>query len=178
MYTIYLLTNILNGKQYVGFTNHLTKRLIQHKSASSRGSNYLIHKAIRKYGWENFKMEILFETPDREHALKIVEPAMITKYSTRTTGYNLTAGGEGVVRKHTKDDRLKMSQNHADFSGKNNPFSGKTHTVESKQKMSASLKGRSVWNKGKTLSEEHRMKLRMAKLGIKRGPYKKKVEVI
>ncbi len=42
--------------------------------------------------------------------------------------------------KHTKETKEKMSKNHADISGKNNPFYGIQHTEEAKKKMSQSHK--------------------------------------
>lgn len=52
---IYLITNLINGKQYVGQTIYTAEqRFKQHL----RGDLY-IDKAIRKYGVENFKLEVL-----------------------------------------------------------------------------------------------------------------------
>ena len=55
---IYVITNLLNGKQYVGQTTRtLKERLTQHRSHS----NSAIGQAIQKYGWENFKAEVIEE---------------------------------------------------------------------------------------------------------------------
>lgn len=60
-YYIYLTTNLINGKQYIG----------QHKGKPTDkyyGSGTNIVKAIQKYGKENFKKEILCYCSTREEA--------------------------------------------------------------------------------------------------------------
>ena len=55
---IYVATNKVNGKQYVGQTiNMLEKRRVNHLFDSRNGSMYYFHKAIRKYGEDNFVWE-------------------------------------------------------------------------------------------------------------------------
>ena len=51
----------------------------------------------------------------------------------------------------------------------NNPFKGKTHTKESKEKISRAGKGRQAWNKNKNLSKEHRINLSKSHIGIQVG---------
>ena len=52
-YSVYILTNIVNFKVYIGITKQkVSARLGQHKSDSKRGSQCPIHRAIRKYGLE------------------------------------------------------------------------------------------------------------------------------
>lgn len=48
---IYKITNNINGKIYIGQTKtSIERRFISHKSAARRGINYILYKAIRKYG--------------------------------------------------------------------------------------------------------------------------------
>ena len=94
---IYIITNLVSGKMYVGCTQvSLKRRWSQHLSSARKGSSLAIHRAIRKYGGSNFKIECLETTPTIEEMLK----AEITQISvfgcTVPNGYNLTAGGEGV----------------------------------------------------------------------------------
>ena len=59
---IYKVTNLINGKIYIGQTCYsIEKRIKQHISEANRGniSNSLFHKAILKYGIENFTFEIV-----------------------------------------------------------------------------------------------------------------------
>ena len=58
---IYKVTNKINNKNYIGITsNPIDVRKRQHKY-NSKNPKYIFHKAILKYGWENFIWEILEE---------------------------------------------------------------------------------------------------------------------
>lgn len=59
---IYKITNNVNGQVYIGQTCNFKKRFCAHKSAKSMTS--YLHAAIRKYGWDIFKMEIICETDE------------------------------------------------------------------------------------------------------------------
>jgi group I intron endonuclease len=153
---IYCATNRVNGKRYVGFTTNLRKRKNTHKSAATCGSPYVFHKAIRKYGFEQFDFGILFEHVDAKYVLNQVEPFLIALIRPE---YNVTKGGEGVLKDRLSEEhRQKLRDNHADMSGENNPFYGKTHSIESRRRMSAAQKGNSK-NKGRVFSDETRQKM-------------------
>jgi len=113
-YIIYRCINNINNKIYIGFTsNNLNKRIIEHKSNSKKKSNYIFHKAIRKYGINNFTWDILLETEDKSYALDIMEPFFIKEYDTyynHGKGYNMTWGGQGGMldKKHSKETKEKM----------------------------------------------------------------------
>jgi group I intron endonuclease len=167
---IYITTNKINGKRYIG----------QHKSVdwdySYYGSGKLLNKSIKKYGIENFTCFPLVWAWSKEELNKL-EIEYIAHYKPE---YNISTGGNGgnlgeeVNRKlsenhadflgekhpmfgkyHTEKTKLRMSENHADFLGKKNPMFGKTgekcphygkrYSEETKQKMSESQKRR--WQK-------------------------------
>lgn len=100
---IYLYTNKINQHQYVGQTNNLQKRFNGHKSDSynkkSHSYDYPLHRAIRKYGLENFDFSVLEEVKTREEANER-EQYWIQKYKTHVSqgGYNISLGGEGCNR--------------------------------------------------------------------------------
>ena len=105
MTRIYLITNLLNGKQYVG----KTKYTLAHRFAQHCNNNYhtYIHNAIKKYGRENFKIVEICKTDD-EH-WKELETFYIKFYHTHYTegGYNVSWGGDNnpmdepsVIAKH------------------------------------------------------------------------------
>lgn len=59
---VYKITNRTNGKVYIGQTNNLKRRIQEHKH--DKRQNHPIHLAIKKYGFENFEVEVLYEGPD------------------------------------------------------------------------------------------------------------------
>jgi group I intron endonuclease len=80
---------------------------------ANSNSNLLIHRAIRKYGIKNFRLDILYQSKDYQHTISVMEEYFIEKNQSHYTqhGYNLTWGGEGTPGlKHTKKSRKKMSR--------------------------------------------------------------------
>lgn len=157
---IYKATNKISGKSYIGQTiQSLSKRKSNHvMDAELYRDNMYFHKAIRKYGRNNFEWEILFECYTIDELNK-KEIHFIEKYKTFTDGYNLTIGGEGVPgrsgelaamygKKHTDESKRKIGNAHK----------GLRHSKEAKIKMSKA-------KKGKKLSESHKRNLR----NIQRG---------
>ncbi len=94
MHKIYKFTNLINSKVYVGLTNNVKVRLASH---GSKRSNSYISKALRKYGIDNFKFEIL-ETVGTLEEANIREMYFISKFGSYGNGYNLTRGGSGTKR--------------------------------------------------------------------------------
>lgn len=100
---IYGLTCLVTGKMYIGQTKReLDRRILGHLSSAKNGSNFLIHKAINKYGFENFYIEefeiIECETPeDLINDLNTLEEFYIEYYNTFGKGYNMNKGGDNVT---------------------------------------------------------------------------------
>lgn len=139
---IYLTTNLINGKGYIG----------KHKSSkfdcSYKGSGKLIQRAISKYGYENFYTEMLCECFSEEE-LDSEERFLIEFFSAAEAEdfYNIAKGGKG-------------GWDFIDLSGPNNPNYGKHLSPEVKAKLSASKSGR-------RLSETHKSRIRDSHLGHK-----------
>lgn len=95
IYTIYKATNKINNKNYIGFDSNFPSRISGHKR-SYLNYDYKFYRAIRKYGWESFEWEILYQSKDRNHTLKEMEQYFITDYDSFRNGYNSTLGGEGT----------------------------------------------------------------------------------
>lgn len=84
--TIYKVTNLINGKAYVGQTNNFHRRYNEHKRHIANGDK-LLYLAIEKYGWENFLMEIIEENVENYNER---EQYWIRELNTLTpNGYNI-----------------------------------------------------------------------------------------
>lgn len=97
MKTIYSFLNLINNKRYIGSTINEPKiRYKQHlyhvyHEDSENKYLYPLYCAIRKYGEENFKFEILEQLECSEEELRIKENEYIEKFNTLTpNGYNQT----------------------------------------------------------------------------------------
>ena len=92
---IYLITNKINSKQYVGQTIHPEKRWWEHQNrAAAHRDEYPIHLAINKYGADNFNFEVLEWTENYDQR----EQELINYYNTLSpNGYNLTPGGPAPI---------------------------------------------------------------------------------
>lgn len=111
IYSIYKATNTINNKVYIGFTSKWPLRIIQHKS-HSKNSKTAFHRALRKYGENNFNWELLYQSKDLQHTVSTMEPHFISEYNSfGEGGYNLTEGGEGTLgMKYTKETKLMWSK--------------------------------------------------------------------
>ena len=95
---IYCITNLVNGKQYIGKTTYsVTKRFKEHckDSTKQRHEKRPLYDAMNKYGIENFIVEQLCECDNDE--LSSYEIQYIEKYNTYSSGYNATKGGDGSI---------------------------------------------------------------------------------
>lgn len=146
MGVIYLRTNKVNGKQYVGQVTTKNFKVRQRKwKSNSKYAGKAINAARAKYGIDSFDFEILIECKDEE--LNKWEKYYIKELNTKVPyGYNMTDGGEGVSGHScpfTEEHKRKIGE-----SNKNKKRSqeqkkhlsdlnkGKKHTEESKRKMS------------------------------------------
>ena len=148
---IYKITNLINGKIYVGQTRRtLEERIGEHK----RHKNGLIGLAIKKYGWKNFKVEVLEECTSSDQ-LNEREIFWIAKLNCKIpNGYNKTDGGDGSY--------IRTAENRAKLSAVHKGQKGRKHTPEELEKISA---GR----KGKKQTPESNAKNSAAHLGKKRS---------
>lgn len=140
IYTIYLITNLINQKKYVGQTKQIPiKRFTQHLCSK----NTLLSKAINKHGRNNFSFEVLYQTLDI-NKIDFLERYFIKEHNSFICetghGYNLTTGGS-LYKIVSDETKLKMSENHPNVSGVNNPNYGNLYSIETKQKLSELLIG-------------------------------------
>lgn len=131
-YTVYLRTNLVNGKQYVGQTKNFAKREFDWKCLTTKYANKLLTIDRDKYGLDKFKTEILAEVESRESSWRL-EQKFIKELNTKyPNGYNMCNGGKtskGTI--FTDDTKKNISKSHI----------GKKLSNEQKRKISESLKG-------------------------------------
>ena len=178
----------------------LRKRFYKHTHDAKNASDSLFHRAIRKHGMESFDVQTVSTAVNQSQLNNLEKVWVILLQSDNPLyGYNLTAGGEGgaatpEIRQKMRDkklndpaaiERMKMlGQRNIGrkassetrkllsiaTSGESNPFFGRKHTPETKEKIresrcrfiaSGDFKPPSYW-KGKKFSEEHKEKLRVA----------------
>jgi group I intron endonuclease len=106
---IYLASNLITGKQYVGQTTRtLEKRKSKHLQNSKTDLNNRFYQAIRKHGIDSFEWEILEEV---DGDLDEREIYWIKEYNTLFEGYNMTIGGGTLYgHKHTEETKKKISE--------------------------------------------------------------------
>lgn len=130
---VYIATNLINSKIYVGVTGkgRLGRRIYEHaRDARLRVNKGKFYKAIRKYGIENFFFEAVEDHPSMTDAL-VAEMRIIADISPE---YNSTLGGDGGrggSLNLTEDGREKLRARH-----RGNKYRlGKTHSSETKEKL-------------------------------------------
>lgn len=119
IYSIYEAVNLINGKCYVGFDSKWPNRMKRHlqdaHNEKSRAYNDIFHKAIRKYGKENFEWILLYQSKDGEHCKNVMEIYFIEQENSfinfeNQNGYNMTLGGDGMLGfKHKESSKNKNS---------------------------------------------------------------------
>jgi group I intron endonuclease len=171
MHHIYKIINNINNKIYIGQTNDMYQRWAQYKNcATSENSNntQLIVKAMRKHGFDNFKMECIAtatnigipEGADKHYNINEAEALIIEQEDARNLeiGYNLDSGGNAIERSPETiakiiKGRLKYFETHA------GSMKNRKHLPESIKKMSESAMGKPGTNIGKKFSEETKRKM-------------------
>ena len=151
---VYLITNTVNGKKYVGVTKHGYQfRFHQHILESrTKYHKSILHKAIAKYGEDKFIVEPLeIDVPDE--LLKEKEKYYIKLYDTfyvNKKGYNMTEGGDGMSGYlHTEATKARISSTltgHKFPESRNKKIqqamTGREYKEEWRRALSESRKGR------------------------------------
>lgn len=149
-----------NNKIYIGITAQPLER--RWRKGEGYKDNILLYRAIKKYGWDNFKHEVLFENISKDEAEKL-EIQLIKEHRSNNPefGYNIENGGKsvGTLAENTKEklrlanigkkasDEAKEHMRQAQKervaayglakgmggAGEKNPFYGKQHSEETKQ---------------------------------------------
>ena len=141
---VYKITNLVNGKVYIGASKNIEKRWWGHK----RCTDSPIHSDLETFGLDNFKFEVLLECP--EDMLCQWERDMICLYDSDDPekGYN------------SPKDRPYSLKASESLKGHKPWNTGIPRSDEQKRKISETLKGI-------PFSEEHKRKISGAKKGHK-----------
>ena len=108
MVAVYVITNLINNKKYVGISREVEKRWRSHCEVESRS---MLHKAIIKYGKDNFKFEHIANAFSWKDACELEKQFIIEIDTKSPNGYNLTNGGDGTPGyRHTKEECERRSQ--------------------------------------------------------------------
>ncbi|MCK4815592.1 GIY-YIG nuclease family protein [bacterium] len=156
---IYKVTNIITNKVYIGQTiQKLHARRSDHiRKAIKYNSKIYFHNALRKYGIDNFKWEII-DISDNVEKLYNKEKYWIKYFNStnKNIGYNMTTGGDhyvfskeirkkiglaGLGRKKSQEEKELMRHR---MLGANNHLYGKKLSEETKKKISESRKGKGL----------------------------------
>lgn len=145
-YTVYVTTNNINGKKYIG--KHVTDNL----DDGYLGSGKILNSAIKKYGRDNFSKKILFIC-DNEDQMNNKEKEMITPEVILSEDYyNIACGGEGGV--------IVLKPDHPLYD-------------ETRQKISKAQQSRS-FDMSRITKENHKLK-RVGMYGKSQSDYQKQV---
>lgn len=150
-------------KVYIGQTFNIKQRKLDFDHFDGRYAGTKFNRAIKKYGPEGFKYEVLIKisckTKEELRAkLDELEIYYINKYDSYKNGYNMTLGGSGskgcfqteesraiisskakgrkgsfLGRKHTEETKKLLSDNAKKRVGDKNPFYGKHHSDTTKK---------------------------------------------
>ena len=146
---VYLWTNNINGKNYVGSSTNLSRRFLQYYNTNHllKFINMNICKALLKYGYSNFSITIL-EFCDKDDCLK-KEQQYIDLLSPEYNILKIAGSSTGYI--HTDEAKAKISAANTGLNV------GRTRSPETIAKFISSLDG--IWPmEGKKHSEETRKK--------------------
>lgn len=188
---VYAITHLESGKRYIGSSSTLHKRLSGHKNHLRKNvhANAHLQNSWNKYGDNAFGFSTILVCS--EENLLFYEQIAMNAYDVCKNGFN--------IRKSAESNRgiIPSAETRKKISLANKGRSGPMHPPGVLARISAALKGRSVWNKGvpaspelikklnasrigipvwnkgKPMSDESKKKLGLSKSGKKQGPYKR-----
>ncbi len=143
---IYIITNIINEKKYIGSSKNIEQRKRSHfyKLRHDKHENDYLQKSFNKYGEENFQFDIIYQCKEEMLATKEKEYMKIHNVLDKKIGYNISPEPKNKIA--SLETRKKLS------------ILAKNRTKEHQKKLAESRKG---WNP----SEEVRKKMSVSHIG-------------
>lgn len=129
MFIVYKLTSP-SGKHYIGFTGQTLKKRLQDHNSAARHKRRKIHHAINKYPLNQWDVQVLFESDNKDEAFA-AEVRFIAEYDSITSGYNHLIGGAGSPGNMSSEAKAMISLSNK----------GRRHTEEWKRNHSKMLLG-------------------------------------
>lgn len=163
MAVIYRITNMANGKYYIGSAESFARREWQHKYDLRRGvhKNPRLQAAWDKHGADMFVFEVLEEIPEGSNQLQI-EDIYLSKCVGQPDCYNINANAElarlGMTLSQESKDKVSRNRK-GKHAGENHYRYGKTVSLEVKEKIGAAQRGKPK-PPGRKVSEEGKAKIR------------------
>ena len=125
---IYLVENLLNHKKYIGQAKNIKQRFVKNHKYDYKNPNNCnyetkFYQALRKYGLDNFKVEVLQLCEEEE--LDRLEVEYIDKYDSFINGYNSTKGGQfwspNIHSEETEEKRRITREKNKSLMSENHP---------------------------------------------------------
>lgn len=177
---IYKITNMINGKIYIGQSVDFKQRWRQHKKESLKElPSMIINQAMKKHGIDNFIFEVISSIIPIKNEIEYckiadeLEEQFIKEYQSHISlrkGYNVSRGGMTSPKSEEWKQYMsnKIHQLHIDGLYDNTLSGyqlGHQHSEETLLNMSKSLKGRESPMKNKSHTEEAKEKNRLSHIG-------------
>ena len=175
---VYKISNIVSGRYYIGYSTNITKRFKSHcyKLKQNIHDNIFLQRAYNLDGEDKLKYDIIHICDTMDEA-KEIELKYLIDLSIRDKLYNLNFNNSGgdLLTNHPDKEKIReriihsfketlsnmtveeRSQKYGKLGEKNGMY-GKTHTVETRQKLSEMHKG-NTYCRGKKASEETKKKM-------------------
>lgn len=160
---LYLITNTVNEKAYIGISSNPSQRFSYHGSLH-QARKMAIARAIRKHGKSSFQLQVL-ANGSRSYCEELEKKAIVSFKTAIPSGYNIAKGGQGcsLVPSSVMDLRNRKISD---------ALTGRPLSDDHKSKIAATLRGRALSEvtkqklsavlKGRAHSEEHKQKISLA----------------
>lgn len=162
---IYEIKHKVDGRRYIGSSINIEARFSQHRRELKRNvhPNQKLQHAWNKYGANAFSFSVL-EIADASQLKDAEQQYLDEIFSSGCEVFNISRFAYAPMR-GLKHNQALIEHFKITNAGEGNPFFGKQHSEETKQKISNSKAGAPAWNKGVPHTLEVIERISKAKLG-------------